>query len=388
MNPSAEPPTSALASSAPPVPAASPYRALVLGAADEAEEMAAALRRLGVEVAVADDRDLSAERVREILEAFPADIVVPVGVVYDDAVLNALGEAAVPGAPTPRIAPSTSAVYLAGRRDLQLRFASTELGLPVARYAVVNSVAEAEQAAAALGFPVIYSPARAGAGARSLVESEVDVAAAFGRAGSGAVVVEHRVEADVEILMLTIAGADPAEPERDVITFCEPIGLTRHADGRVAASWQPQETTEGEYDAARSVAARMVRAVGGRGVFAVRLLVRRGDVYFSGLDCGPAAAGVVTLRSQVLDQWALHARAIIGAPGEATMSSPAAAVSCARPLAADCIPQVLGVPETTVWLCEETAEYSPWQHGAIIASAETVEEARERTRKAASRAHQ
>lgn len=362
------------------------YRALVFGAADEAEEMGAALRRLGVEVAVADDRDLTATRVRDILTAFPADVVVPVGGAYDDAVLAALGEPAVAGVPAPRMAPSMHAVYVAGRRDLQLRYASSELGVPVARYTVAASPAEAERAAAALGYPVCISPVRSHTGARSVVDAPVDVAAAFGRAGSATAVVEHHIEADVEVLMLTVTSADPAQPRRDVISFCEPIGFTRHPDGRVATAWQPQTTTEGEYDAARSVAARVVRGLGGRGVFAVRLLVRSGDVYFSGVDCGPAAAGVLTVRSQVLDQWALHARAVLGAPCEATMSSPAAAVSCCHAVATGDIPGVLAVPETTLWLCEETYAFSPWQHGAIIASADTVEQARQRAAAAADRA--
>lgn len=362
-------------------PAPGPSRVLVLGAADEAEEMAAALRRLGVEVAVADDRGLDTAALREILSQFAADAVVPVGSLYDDQLLDHLEATGV------AVAPDSRAVRLAGRRDAQLRFASEQLGLPVARFATARSAAEVEQAAAVLGYPCVVSPAVAGSGSSSVVESGVDVAAAFGRAGGTEVVVEQQVTAEAEIVMLAVATASGAAGAPDVIHFCEPIGVRRRTDGRLAEAWQPQETTEGEYDAARSVAARIARAAGGRGVFAVRLLVRRGDVYFCGLDIGPAAAGVVTLRSQVLDQWALHARAVVGAPCEATMSSPAAAAACGRPVRVADVASVLEVPESGLWLCENTGEHSPWQHGALLASAESTGQARAHVAEMARRAH-
>lgn len=358
-----------------------PSRALVLGAADEAEEMAAALRRLGVEVAVADDRGLDTATVRDILSQFPAEVVVPVGSLYDDHLLDHLESTGV------AIAPGPQAVRLTGRRDAQLRFASEQLGLPVARFATARTAVEVEQAANVLGYPCVVSPATAGSGTSSVVTSGVDVAAAFGRAGGAEVVVEQQVAADAEIVMLAVSTASGRAQGPDVIHFCEPIGVRRRADGRLAEAWQPQETTEGEYDAARSVAARITRAAGGRGVFAVRLLVRRGDVYFAGIDVGPAAAGVVTLRSQVLDQWALHARAVLGAPCEATMSSPAAAAACGRRVRVADVAAVLAVPESGLWLCEDTGEHSPWQHGALIASAESTEQAREHVAEMARRAH-
>lgn len=356
-----------------------PRRVLVLGLADEAEEMAAALRRLGMAVAVAADPD--PEQLASICEQFTPDVVVPVGVIYDVGVLDLLEDLGA------RIAPSKAAVSMAGRRDEQLRFASDSLGLPVARYATARSSVEVEQATGVLGYPCVVTPARADSGMSSIVESAGDIPAAYGRAGSRDVVVETKVTADVEIVMLAVAGVQFSGGAREpVIHFCEPIGVARKGNGAIREMWQPQETTEGEYDAARSVAARVVRALGGRGVFAVRLLVRRGDVYFAGLEIGPAAAGVLTVSSQMFDQWALHARAIVGAPSEVTMTSPAAGAALDRALSVGLVGRALDVSESALWICERTSEFSPWQCGAALATADEVLQARERAREVASRA--
>lgn len=356
-----------------------PRRVLVLGRADEAEEMAAALRRLGVAVAVAALPEL--EQLGAICEGFHPDVAVPVGIVDDAAVLDLVESYGI------AIAPTRAGVDIAARRDEQLRFASEQLGLPVARYATARSSVEVEQATGVLGYPCIVSPAEVGVGTSSVVVSAGDIPAAYGRAGARDVVVETRVSADVEIVMLAVAGVrfegGRSEP---VIRFCEPIGVARGADGFVRETWQPQETTEGEYDAARSVAARVARALGGRGVYAVRLLVRRGDVYFAGVETGPATTGVVTLSSQLFDQWALHARAIVGAPSEVTMVSPAAATSLTRAVPVAHVGHALDVAESAVWSCDGGGEFSPWMFGAALATADDVVEARERAREVAERA--
>ncbi|WP_333619071.1 ATP-grasp domain-containing protein [Dietzia sp.] len=359
-----------------------PRRALVLGRADEAEEMAAALRRLGVAVAVAVlEAAPDFDRLGDICAEFRPDVAVPIGPVEDPGVLDLVESFGI------AIAPSRAGIDIGARRDAQLRFASEELGLPVARYAMARSSVEVEQSAGVLGYPCIVSPAEAGAGESSVVLSAGDIPGAYGRAGGGDVVVETRVSADVEIVMLAVAGVYFESGERrPVIRFCEPIGVARGPEGYVRETWQPQETTEGEYDAARSVAARVARALGGRGVYAVRMLVRRGDVYFAGVGTGPSATGVVTLSSQLFDQWALHARAIVGAPSEVTMVSPAATSVLEASVPVENVGAALDVAESAVWNCELSSEHSAWRYGAALATADDILEARERARAVADRA--
>jgi phosphoribosylglycinamide formyltransferase 2 len=132
---------------------------------------------------------------------------------------------------------------------------------------------------------------------------------------------ETVVEVDVEVTLLTVRTTGPAGP---AVYFCEPIGH-RHAEGDVLESWQPQQMAPAALDAAKSIAARIVNSLGGRGVFGVELLVRGDEVYFADVRPRPYDSGLVTLRSQRLSQFELHARAILGLAVDTIMISPAAA---------------------------------------------------------------
>ena len=132
---------------------------------------------------------------------------------------------------------------------------------------------------------------------------------------------ETLVEVDDEVTLLTVRTTGQAGP---AVHFCEPIGHREHRDGPLEA-WQPQPMPPAALDAARSIAARIVNSLGGRGVFSVELLVRGDEVYFSTVHVRPGDTGLVTLRSQRLSQFELHARAILGLPLDTIMISPAAA---------------------------------------------------------------
>jgi phosphoribosylglycinamide formyltransferase 2 len=132
---------------------------------------------------------------------------------------------------------------------------------------------------------------------------------------------ETVVEVDFEVTLLTVRTTGPAGP---AVHFCEPIGH-RQADGDVLESWQPQQMSPAALDAAKSIAARIVNSLGGRGVFGVELLVRGDEVYFTDVRPRPYDSGLVTLRSQRLSQFELHARAILGLAVDTIMISPAAA---------------------------------------------------------------
>jgi phosphoribosylglycinamide formyltransferase 2 len=142
-----------------------------------------------------------------------------------------------------------------------------------------------------------------------------------GRISHNRVIAETVVEVDFEVTMLTVRITGPAGP---AVHFCEPIGH-RMADGDLLESWQPQQMSPAALDAGKSIAARIVNSLGGRGVFGVELLVRGDEVYFADVRPRPYDSGLVTLRSQRLSQFELHARAILGLAVDTIMISPAAA---------------------------------------------------------------
>jgi phosphoribosylglycinamide formyltransferase 2 len=146
-------------------------------------------------------------------------------------------------------------------------------------------------------------------------------AMAAGRIPHNRVMAETVVEVDFEVTLLTVRTSGPAGP---AVHFCEPIGH-RQADGDVLESWQPQKMSPAALDAAKSIAARIVNSLGGRGVFGVELMVRGDEVYFADVRPRPYDSGLVTLRSQRLSQFEMHARAILGLAVDTIMISPAAA---------------------------------------------------------------
>jgi phosphoribosylglycinamide formyltransferase 2 len=144
---------------------------------------------------------------------------------------------------------------------------------------------------------------------------------AGGRLAHNRVMAETLVEIDVHVTLLTVRSAGPTGP---TIDFCAPIGHGE-AIGDVQESWQPQSMSTTALDTAKSIAARMVKALGGRGLFGVELMVRGDEVYFSDVTARPFESGLVTLRSQRLSEFELHARAILGLPTDTIMISPGAA---------------------------------------------------------------
>jgi phosphoribosylglycinamide formyltransferase 2 len=146
-------------------------------------------------------------------------------------------------------------------------------------------------------------------------------AIAAGRIPHNRVMAEAVVEVDFEVTLLTVRTTGPTGP---VVHFCEPIGH-RQLGGDALESWQPQQLSPAALDAAKSIGARIVNSLGGRGVFGVEVLVRGDEVYFDNVRPRPYDSGLVTLRSQRLSQFELHARAILGLAVDTIMISPAAA---------------------------------------------------------------
>jgi phosphoribosylglycinamide formyltransferase 2 len=179
------------------------------------------------------------------------------------------------------------------------------------------------------------------------------------------------------------------------VHFCEPIGH-RILDGDVMESWQPQPMTPAALDSAKSVAARIVNALGGRGVYGVELLVRGDEVYFADVSTRPYDSGLVTLRSQRLSEFELHARAILGLPIDTIMVSPGAAEVVyagtesldghderRTERATQALADALAVPESDVRVFAYPKSYPPRRLGVALATAADVTTARDRVRQVA-----
>ncbi|WP_094288992.1 formate-dependent phosphoribosylglycinamide formyltransferase [Mycobacterium lehmannii] len=311
---------------------------MLLGSGELSRELALAFQRLGAEVIAVDryadapahavaDRPVvakmnDAEELTALIEKENPRYVVAEGAVIAADALIAVAERGVAEVlPTPR------STRLALDREGLRRLAADELGLPTAPFWFAGSPEELSAVVQHAGFPLVVKPiaSAAGEGESVLVRAE-DVepawqrAVAAGRIPHNRVMVESVVEIDFEVTLLTIRTVGPTGP---AVHFCEPIGH-RQADGDALESWQPQRLAPAALDAAKSIAARIVNSLGGRGVFGVELLVRGDEVYFDNVRPRPHDSGLVTLRSQRLSQFDLHARAILGLPVDTIMISPAA----------------------------------------------------------------
>ncbi|MBX7449498.1 formate-dependent phosphoribosylglycinamide formyltransferase [Mycolicibacterium sp. 3033] len=297
---------------------------LLLQGDGHANDLALAFERLGARVTVSDDMAAltDTDALTALIDATrPRIVVADAGGVAIDALLAAADREDVEVLPTPR------ALRLSVDGEALRRLAADELGLPTAPFWFAGSVAELTAVAQHAGYPLLVKPVTAapGEGESVMLRSE-DIEPAWRRAVAGGplslqrVLAETVVEVDVAVTLLTVRTSGPSGP---AVSFCEPIGHHRESDDAME-SWQPQHLSAAASDAAKSIAARIVNSLGGRGVFAVELLVRGDEVYFSDVTPRPQDSALVTLRSQRLSAHELHARAILGLPVDTIMISPAA----------------------------------------------------------------
>jgi len=313
---------------------------MILGSGELSRELVLAFQALGAEVIAVDHyadapAHATADEALVVRMTDPDQLAAAIGqvrptyvVVATDAVaVDALSAAAESGGT--EVVPGVRAARLSLDREGMRRLAADELGLPTAPFWFAGSVAELTAVTDHAGFPLVVKPVVGvpGQGQSVLLRSE-DVEPAWQRAVDAGGRVQHNrvlaetvVEIDHEVTLLTVRTEGPSGP---ALHFCEPIGH-RQVDGGVLDSWQPQQMSEAALGAARSVAARIVRALGGRGAFGVELLVRGDEVYFSDISVRPHDSGLVTLRSQRLSEFELHARAVLGLPLDTIMISPGAA---------------------------------------------------------------
>lgn len=325
-------------------------------------ELAVSFEHLGFRVVVAP----------EDVGLFPALVVAGEGT--DPAVVRVIGQRT--GA---RLAPSVEACALTRGRAGVRRVATEELGLPTMEYEFVDSLEAAEAAAQRIGLPVVVKPGRSLEGeGQSVVRLLDDVAAAWERAAVEGVpvTVERFIDFDFEVTVLTARSVDPVTGEL-ATWFCEPIG-TRHEAGKLVEAWQPALLSEAAADSVRSIAARITGAIACQGLYSIELFVAGDDVYFSQVSPRPGFDGLLTRATQRINQFDLHARAVLGLPIDVTLVSPGAArfVEVVRP-GAERIAAAMAVEETGVRVVGEQV--------VVTSTGESAQEARDRASVAVSR---
>ncbi|ETW25798.1 formate-dependent phosphoribosylglycinamide formyltransferase [Mycobacterium gastri] len=406
-------------------------RVLLLGSDELSRELTVALQGFGAEVIAADDRaDAPAHRVADqalvvsmtdadelaaLFARLHPDFVVTLTEAVSVDALDALqagpaGPAGPAGQAGParqaqsdgwytELVPSARSVRLTRDREGLRKLAADELGLPTAPFWFVGSLAELQAVAAHAGYPLIVKPvAKVSGRERSVVRGPDEIERAWHRATGGELAGPHPrvwtetvVDIQVLVTLIVVCSDGPAGPE---ITFCAPVGY-RGADDRGdrdLESWQPQQLSTAAHDAARSIAARIVKALGGRGVFSVELMVNGDEVYFADVTAWPGDSAWVTLRSQRLSAFELQARAVLGlgvdtlmvSPGAARVVGPGRAAAGVAP-SAETLTAALSVPESDVRVFTSAHPGRPRKLGVALATAADVGTARGRARDVADR---
>ncbi|WP_250657715.1 formate-dependent phosphoribosylglycinamide formyltransferase [Alkalimarinus coralli] len=298
-------------------------KVLFCGAGELGKEVIIELQRFGVEVVAVDRYEnapgmqvahrsyvidmLSPKELREVILEEKPDLVVPeIEAIATEELARLESEGF-------NIVPSAKAVNLTMNREGIRRLAAEELGLKTSPYMFASDFEEFTAAIDEVGVPCVVKPIMSSSGkGQSVIKSNADIRSAWdyaqegGRAGAGKVIVEGFVDFDYEITLLTIQHSGG-------VSYCSPIGHVQ-VDGDYRESWQPQVMNEVALEKSKVIASTVTASLGGYGVFGVELFISGEDVYFSEVSPRPHDTGLVTLISQDLSEFALHARAILGLP--------------------------------------------------------------------------
>jgi len=298
-------------------------KVLLCGSGELGKEVVIALQRLGVEVIACDryanapamqvaDRSyvfsmLDGDELRRVITTEKPDFIVPE---IEAIATSTLVELEAEGF---NVVPTAKAAQLTMNREGIRTLAAETLGLPTSAYRFADTYMDFQEAVNEIGFPCIVKPIMSSSGkGQSMVKNAADIERSWqyaqegGRAGAGRVIIEGFVDFDYEITLLTIR-------HRDGTSFCDPIGH-RQEDGDYQESWQPQVMSPKALARSQEVAKAVTDALGGRGLFGVELFIKGDDVWFSEVSPRPHDTGMVTLISQDLSEFDLHARAFLGLP--------------------------------------------------------------------------
>jgi len=380
-------------------------KVMLLGSGELGKEVIIALQRFGVEVIAVDRYEnapghqvahrshvidmTDALALKALVEKERPHLIVPE---IEAIATDMLAEIEAEG--LAEVIPTARATQLTMNREGIRRLAAEDLKLPTSEYAFADSLDELKHSAKLIGFPCIIKPVMSSSGkGQSRLESESDVESAWqyamdsGRVNHGRVIVEGVVEFDYEITQLTVrALSSNGEIETH---FCAPVGHIQK-DGDYVESWQPQPMSEVALEKSRGIAQKVTEALGGRGIFGVELFIKGDEVYFSEVSPRPHDTGLVTLITQWQSEFALHARAILGLPVDASLRSEGASAVIyggmnETGISFSGLDEALRVPSTEVRLFGKPESFLKRRMGVAVSSGNSIEEARGRARLAASK---
>ncbi|ACD57954.1 formate-dependent phosphoribosylglycinamide formyltransferase [Xanthomonas oryzae] len=378
-------------------------RVLLLGSGELGKEVAIELQRFGVEV-IAADRYANAPAMQVAHRSHVLDMLDPAAlrvliaserphvIVPEIEAIHTETLVALEREQGQKVIPAARAARLTMDREGIRRLAAETLGLPTSPYRFVDTAADYREAIAAVGLPCVVKPVMSSSGkGQSTLRSEADIDAAWeyaqtgGRAGAGRCIVEGFIDFDYEITLLTVRHAGGT-------SYCDPIGHWQQ-DGDYRESWQPQPMSAAALRRSQEIAKAITDDLGGWGLFGVELFVKGDEVWFSEVSPRPHDTGLVTLVSQELSEFALHARAILGLPvgaedgGVIGQSGPSA--SCALLAHGNGVPvfdnvaDALRDPDTALRLFGKPRVDGHRRVGVTLARADSIDAAREKARVAA-----
>lgn len=366
-------------------------KALLLGSGELGKEVAIELQRYGVEVIACDKYPdapamqvahrsyvvnmLDGEAIKAIIEKERPDHIIPEVEAIATPMLVKLEEEGF------NVTPNARAALLTMNREGIRRLAAEELGLPTSPYRFANDYEEFKQAVEEIGIPCVVKPVMSSSGhGQSVIKSADDIERSWhiaqegGRAGAGRVIVEGFVNFDYEITLLTVRSVSGT-------VFCQPVGHIQ-VDGDYRYSWQPQPMSPVALEKAREIAAAITGALGGHGIFGVELFIKGDDVIFSEVSPRPHDTGMVTMISQDLSEFALHARALLGLPVPSIrFYGPSASRAIVvegdtDKVVMDNLEAVLAEPGVQLRIFGKPEVKGHRRMGVILATADTLEEAR------------
>ncbi|SHJ46133.1 formate-dependent phosphoribosylglycinamide formyltransferase [Halodesulfovibrio aestuarii] len=372
---------------------------LLLGSGELGKEVAIEAMRLGAEVVAVDRYEnapamqiahrsyainmLDSKALRDVVEKEQPDLIVPeIEAIATDTLLDLEKEGVT-------IVPTAKATWLTMNREGIRRLAAEDLGVPTSPYRFADTEEEYRTAVAEVGMPCVVKPVMSSSGkGQSTVKTEADITSAWkysqegGRTGGGRIIIEGFVTFDYEITLLTVRHAGGT-------SFCNPIGHYQE-DGDYRMSWQPQPMSAIALDRAREIARTVTDALGGFGIFGVELFVKGDEVIFSEVSPRPHDTGLVTVISQNLSEFALHARAILGLPIPEIVQRGAAASSVVlvegngTGATFSGLDKALSEPETQLLLFGKAEVHGRRRLGVALALDEDIEKAKVKAKRASS----
>ena len=378
----------------------SAIRVMLLGSGELGKEVIIALQRLGVET-IAVDRYANSpghqvahrahvinmadgQALRALIEQEKPHLVVPeIEAIATDMLVQIEQEGLA------RVIPTARAAKLTMNREGIRRLAAETLGLPTSPYRFADSLAELRAAIDHIGYPCIVKPVMSSSGkGQSKLDSAADVETAWNYAASGSrvnqgrVIVEGMIHFDYEITQLTVRALG-AHGQTET-HFCAPIGHVQ-VHGDYVESWQPQAMSPLALQRSRDIAKKVTDDLGGLGIFGVELFIKGNDVWFSEVSPRPHDTGMVTMCSQVQNEFELHARAILGLPVDVSLRAPGASAVIygqleEKGIAFAGVDEALRVPQSDVRLFGKPESFARRRMGVALANGKDTDQARERAK--------